>query len=1524
MSSKNLTFKLVMDADTKGFDAGTKASKDNWESFISLLKKEADGLKAASLETGKEVSKIVPDDLQKKADQAKGKLGEVSQAAGELQGQAVQTAGKIDGLGNELQDTANKANKAGFEIGGAIPGDAVQLAEMLGNKFFSAAKEIESLGDKSTISAGELRAMSSAGEQGLNELNLALKAAQAELVRLQSTDGTLQDIEIAKQRVLSIQDAINEASSAFNYYQGVAINAMKGVDGATQSAINQVQRFSAVDLTGVVGEAQTATRAIESMGDGANLSTKEIERIGSIGTNSINALERELLTARNAFSALEQSSEAVTLNEIKAAGDKVKGLEQAVDLTKSAFSEFNVKATTAMQGVSTSTDKASGSAKQAGHAIYEALGIKPPSVINDAIADLTRKLENFKANSKLPAEEVERVTKITEQQIEKLKSELNGVEPAAQKANSGVSTLSKGMDGAKFAVTALVGALATIGVGLGLRELAQAADSYTNLSARINIATSDGGNFQQAMAGVHQVALMTNSSLDATAGLFTKVNDVGKQMGMTQQQSLDLVKTINMAIQTGGGDAAASEAAIVQLTQALQSGVLRGDEFNSIMEQAPGISKALAQSLGVTTGELRAMAGEGQLSAEKVIKALQDQSAAIEADYAKFPTTIGNALQKISTQWQILIGEMDQANGSSAAVANALSIIADNLGILKVFFDDVAEGVGYFTSKFDDIDPSTLNALRDTLTQVYENIKLNIKYVADFGETAWSAFTSALDAISPLFNALIGGGEDVSGFTTFLNMLRMAMAAVSDASFGLNVGLKILLSSVQFLAGGVYSLAAATLKYVPFMGDLADEAEKASDRMFAQAEKNMQGAIQLSTEHKWAVVETYEDIRKTQKEKNEEAVADSTATFADLVKQNQEFSQKSKDLADERAAIDAQLNQARKDGNQSTIDAIIQKSNELEGREKEHAANKAALDKDMLASAQDYAEAAIKANGGVMDGVMQADLLTKGYIVTIDEAGKVSVQAGQSAEQAAESAAKKEEALKLAKENVKKADEEYLAYQKQAAVERAILEQQIEQAKKSGDLNALASAQSSINAINAKEAELANNRDLRIAELNKANTGSGQVAETAYSRASAAAKLFGVDLDASLNKVSKSFNSSGNDLNDLKTGLEEAGVTGKQAGDVLYQAWEDWLSKAKSQAEIDMAKAKLQEFGDQGKVSTAQVEQGLIAIKMQAQKLPDDIDPVTESFKRLGIETKENLKLAAQQALMDFINVRDSGKATAEGVQKAYEKAAQSAAASGDAGRIAAVNAMNAGRNLEVQIDETGKATVKATDKANESLDSMRRSTDRVRDGVKGIEGSVHSATRAIDGAKSSTEEWADAVNKAKGEFDKAMKQQSKSLGSLDDYDSYNKNDVISMLKSQGYDDKDAKKLAGNIWSQAMEADRDAKMASYGNSGVGGMDTLMRQMYDDAAKKGITTQHGTNKINELMRSINVASTGTNLNDYAPSIPSAPSVRDIDSTPKTTIRIEAGNGQYVDAQVNADQVNPLTQILKQLGTLKGST
>ncbi|WP_166170188.1 tape measure protein [Acinetobacter sp. SA01] len=1459
MSGKNLTFKLVMDADTKGFDTGTKASKDKWEAFISVLKKESEALKTTSADASKAIGNIVPDELNKNTKEAKDGLAALSRAA---------------------ENAGETAKRAGFEIGEAIPGDAVQLAESLGNKFFTAAKEIEALGDKSTISAGELRAMSSAGEQGLNALNLALKASQAELVRLQSTDGTLKDIEIAKQRVFSIQDAINEASSAFNYYQGVAINAMKGVDNATQSAINKVQQFSSVDLTGVVGEVQTASRAIESMGDGAAISSKELERVGQLGTQAINSLQNELQQANLELKALSQSSDAVPLSKFNEATAKVNALEDALSLTKTAYTDFQTRASTAMGSVSSSTDKASNSATQAGHAIYAALGKTPPTVINDAIANLSKKLEDFKANSKMPAEEVARVTRLTEQEIARLRSELDGVDTSASKANMGMGTLSKGVDATKFAVTALVGAMAALGVGLSIRELAQAADSYTNLSARINIATSEGGNFKQAMAGVHQIALATNSSLDATGNLFAKINDTGKEMGMTQQQALDLTKTINQAIQIGGGSAQASEAAVQQFIQALQSGVLRGDEFNSIMEQAPGLTSAMAKGLGVATSELRKMAENGELGAERVVKALQSQASEVQKTYDKFPLTISNALQKISTQWQILIGEMDQANGSSATVANALSVIADNLGILKGFFDDVAEGVGYLKSKFDDIDPSTLNALRDTLTQVYENVKQNIKYFADFGETAWSAFTSAMDAVSPLFNALVSGGEDVNGFTTFLNMLRMAMAAVSDVSFGFNVGLKVLLSSVQFLAGGFYSLTAAMLQHVPFMGAVADEAEKASDRMFAQAEKNMRGAIQLSNEHKWAVVETRNQIQQTEEQKNAESVESSKKKLEQLLAHQQ---------------------------------------TEVNGTK--------VTESEKMSAVQAYAEAAIKANGGVMDGVMQADLLTKGYIVTINQAGKVSVQAGESAAQSAENAKAKEEALKLAKENVKKADEEYLAFQKQAAIERAALDQQIQQAKASGDLNELKQAQDKVNQINAKEAELANNRNLRIAELNQLNSGSGQVVESAYSRASAAANQFGVDLDVSLNKVSKSFTASGNGLTELQTKLNNAGVTGQNAANVLYQAWESWLNKAKSPAEIDAANAKLREFEAQGVFSTKQVELGIMAIRNANAKLPDELDETGKAFERLGIKTKEQLKLSAQQAVMDYIKVRDSGKATAEGVDSAYQKMMQTVAASGDVGVIAAANTMNAGRNLEIQIDATGKASVK-------SMSELEASINRAGNSFKNIENGARSAGNVVrEEAQSAGDAWQAAVAKSNKEFRDEMKRQGEALSSMYDYQSYSKSDVLAALKSKGYSDQEAQKLAGSIWSEGLAADRDAKFSSLGNSGP--LTALINAEFDRAAARGLTTQNGTNKINELLRQLNsnsLASVGSlpkapsvDINSLAPNVNANLPTPDTSSEPKNTTRIELVSGnKTATVYADASSGNALQEMLRELETLKKST
>lgn len=1161
--------------------------------------------------------------------------------------------------------------------------------------------------------------------------------------------------------------------------------------------------------------------------------------------------------SKGLVAAAKQSESTVkaVFNAIKSESDKLKQATESVskeigNIVPKGTSELADKLTQSLSAATGIIKNAGDNAKStAGN--FTDFGNKAEKALSQLNTDLThakQKLQEFASTNASPADiekakaqvdQLEKEVQQADQAFNNFHAEVGKANTKLNETDSAAQTAQKGINGAKFAVTALVGAMATLGIGLGIRELAQAADSYTNLSTRLSIATSEGGNFQQAIAGVHQVALATNSSLDATGNLFTKINDTGKEMGMTQQQALDLTRTINQAIQIGGGSAQASEAAVQQFIQALQSGVLRGDEFNSIMEQAPGLTSAMAKGLGVTTGELRKMAENGELGAERLVKALQSQASEVQKTYDKFPTTISNALQKIATQWQILIGEMDQANGSSATVANALSIIADNLGILKLFFDDVAAGVGWFQDKLSEVDPSTIEALSSTLSAVYDTVKSLISNLAGIAETAWSAFTSTLDAIAPLFNAILNGKEDVSGLTTLFNVFKIALGVVSDAATGLNIALKLLLAGIQFISGGIYSLSASVLDFLGFDA-LAAQAENASDALFRQAEKNASEANRLALESKGATKAALEDIRKTEDEKNQERIVSSQQTLDQLKAQEEKHKADYKAISDERIQAEQQLFDARKSGNQAAIDLAVKGLAEIDAKEKAYQAESQKITEAKIQAAQVVASAMIKsadAAGMAQLKVLNAQLAAQGLQAEFDSTGKVIVKAMDDGAKATE------------------------------------------------------------------------------------NQGN------ATDKARKAATALGLDLDVSLNRVSEKFKAGEANVNSFVAGLEGLGVTGKQAGDVTYEAWLKWLEAAKSQAEIDAAKAKLQEFGDQGQVSTSQVEQGLIAIKLQAQKLPDDIDPVTEAFKRLGIETRENLKLAAQQALMDYITIRDSGKATAEGVQKAYEKAAQAAATSGDAGVVASTNAANAGRNLEVQIDSTGKAVVKTMDEWSKSNDRVRNSAERIGDGYR------HTGNIAREEAKSSTEAWSDAVAAASKQFDAEMKRQSKSLSNgIYNYNSYSKADVLSQLKSKGYSDKEAEKLAGTIWSEAMAADRAAKEDGLGKDGNLGIKALINQEFDAAAAKGLTTQHGTNKVNDLLRQMtasNLVSTGpstkpVDINSLAPNVSTpVPSTPTANASKSVNYNISFG-GQTLSLSGSAEQESMMNQLISQLKTQAKST
>lgn len=279
---------------------------------------------------------------------------------------------------------------------------------------------------------------------------------------------------------------------------------------------------------------------------------------------------------------------------------------------------------------------------------------------------------------------------------------------AAASANSSASqgrshrVIKEGVDSISSQLKVMQGVYASLstvqGLGSMVKDVAATADAYNNLQARIKLVTGEGAAFTTAFEGITAVAQRTSTSLESTGTLFAKLAEAGKAMGVGQADALKLTETVNQAVQLSGASAQASDAAVTQLIQGLQGGVLRGDEFNSVMEQSPRLAKALADGLGTTTGELRKMAEAGQLSSQTVIKALQGQSDAVASEFSKLPPTVGRALQNLSTSWTLYVGETDKATGASSAAATVISGLASHLKTMADYLIDAGQAAAAFAA----------------------------------------------------------------------------------------------------------------------------------------------------------------------------------------------------------------------------------------------------------------------------------------------------------------------------------------------------------------------------------------------------------------------------------------------------------------------------------------------------------------------------------------------------------------------------------------------------------------------------------------------------------------------------------------------------------------------------------------------------------------------------------------------------------------------------------------------------------
>lgn len=207
----------------------------------------------------------------------------------------------------------------------------------------------------------------------------------------------------------------------------------------------------------------------------------------------------------------------------------------------------------------------------------------------------------------------------------------------------------------------------------------QYADSWTNLNNRLRLVTDSTQEFQAAQDAVFNIAVDARAPLQSTAELYQRIAANQDALSLSGAGVASIVDTISKTLAISGTTAASADAALMQLGQAFASGTLRGEELNSVMEQAPALAAAIAAGLGVPRGELKAMGEAGELTAQKVVGALQKMAGSVDAQFAKMQVTVGQSFTVLETKVTKWIGQADEATGASKALASGVIALSDNL-----------------------------------------------------------------------------------------------------------------------------------------------------------------------------------------------------------------------------------------------------------------------------------------------------------------------------------------------------------------------------------------------------------------------------------------------------------------------------------------------------------------------------------------------------------------------------------------------------------------------------------------------------------------------------------------------------------------------------------------------------------------------------------------------------------------------------------------------------------------------------
>lgn len=396
----------------------------------------------------------------------------------------------------------------------------------------------------------------------------------------------------------------------------------------------------------------------------------------------------------------------------------------------------------------------------------------------------------------------------------KLEAELRN---SAQRVDRSLGQMQRrGEDFNRNFSNSLRGAAGALAAGFSIGAVKNLADGYTRFTNQLKVAGVEAGNLSRTQERLFQISQKYGTELEATGTLFSRASQAAKDLGANEAQLFQFTEGVSAALKVQGGSAQDAAGALLQLSQALGGGIVRAEEFNSIMEGARPIAVAVAQNIdrfGGSVSKLRAAVADGKVTSQEFFQAFLQGTAQLEKQASASTLTIAASFTVLNNALGKYIGEADKSLSATERVSAAIVSLSNNLSV-------VAPVVGALV---------TLIGVRYVAALTLATAATLAKTVADVRATASANALAAANARLAPF--MLSAGTAASGAAVGVTAFGTAAGVAAAAGRGL-------LALVGGPIGAALVALTATFYAVSLANDEATSASKKYRDALASTEKS--------------------------------------------------------------------------------------------------------------------------------------------------------------------------------------------------------------------------------------------------------------------------------------------------------------------------------------------------------------------------------------------------------------------------------------------------------------------------------------------------------------------------------------------------------------------------------------------------------------------------------------------------------------------------------------------------------------